>query len=131
MAYPPRPAGRSAISTMPIALPAERNAAPAFAAEAAAEAAPLSALGPPSSAYLSRIVLVSTLGGLLFGLDTGIASGMLVSLRSDLGHVLSAREQGVFVCATTVGAIAGALGAGKLADWRGRRSVSAVEGCAG
>lgn len=55
--------------------------------------------------------------------QTGAASGMLVAIRSDLGHPLSAGEQELIVSATTVGAILGSLFAGRLADWAGRKKV--------
>lgn len=55
--------------------------------------------------------------------DTGIAAGMLVAIHQDLGHTLSATEQEVIVSATTVGAIIGALVAGRLSDRLGRKKV--------
>lgn len=73
--------------------------------------------------YLGRLTAVACLGGLQFGWDTGIAAGMLVAIHEDLGHTLSAAEQEVIVSATTVGAIIGALMAGRLSDWMGRRKV--------
>lgn len=117
----------TSLSTYP-PRPLDMPGAPA-AASAEDEAALLPPPPAPSSrAYLARLTLVAALGGLQFGWDTGIAAGMLVALHEDLGHALSATEQGVFVCATTVGAIVGALVAGRLADWRGRRTVSASRG---
>lgn len=53
---------------------------------------------------------------------------MLVSIRQDLGHTLSTTEQEVIVSATTVGAIVGALVAGRLSDWLGRKKVMVISG---
>ncbi|SPO35350.1 related to myo-inositol transporter [Pseudozyma flocculosa] len=78
---------------------------------------------PSSASYLTRLVAVACLGGLQFGWDTGIASGMLVAIRGDLGHELSEGEQELIVSATTVGAIVGAVVAGRMSDWAGRKKV--------
>ncbi|KAN0061068.1 hypothetical protein ACQY0O_006803 [Thecaphora frezii] len=78
---------------------------------------------PSSTSYLARIVAVASLGGLQFGWDTGIASGMLVAIHEDLGHELTEGEQELIVSATTVGAIVGAVIAGRVADWLGRKKV--------
>lgn len=61
------------------------------------------------------------------GLDTGIISGVLVVIGSDLGgSPLTTGQEEVIVSATTVGALFGALLAGTLADWWGRKKVCAV-----
>lgn len=78
--------------------------------------------------YLGRLTAVACLLGLQFGWDTGIAAGMLVAIRDDLGHPLSAGEQEVIVSSTTLGAILGALFAGRLSDWIGRKKVMIVAG---
>lgn len=76
-----------------------------------------------SASYLARLTGVACLGGLQFGWDTGIASGMLVAIHADLGHELSEGEQELIVSATTVGAILGSIVAGRMADWLGRKKV--------
>lgn len=81
-----------------------------------------------SSTYLARLTSVACLGGLQFGWDTGIASGMLVAIHSDLGHPLSEGEQELVVSATTVGAIIGSLIAGRISDWLGRKKVMIASG---
>ncbi len=78
--------------------------------------------------YLTRLSLIACLSGLQFGMDTGVASGMLVAIHDDLGHVLSSGEQELIVSATTVGAIFGSLVAGRLADWAGRKKVMIAAG---
>ncbi|KDN39621.1 general substrate transporter [Tilletiaria anomala UBC 951] len=75
------------------------------------------------SPYLGRLALIACLSGLQFGMDTGVASGMLVAIRGDLGHTLSSGEQELIVSATTIGAIVGSIGASSLSDWLGRKSV--------
>ncbi|POX37043.1 MFS transporter [Streptomyces sp. Ru73] len=65
--------------------------------------------------------LVAALGGLLFGYDTGVISGALLTIESDFG--LSAFGSGVVVSSILVGAMAGAAAAGNLADRYGRRPV--------
>ncbi|TKY84964.1 hypothetical protein EX895_006044 [Sporisorium graminicola] len=76
-----------------------------------------------SASYLARLTGVACLGGLQFGWDTGVASGMLVAIHADLGHELSEGEQELIVSATTVGAILGSIVAGRMADWLGRKKV--------
>lgn len=73
--------------------------------------------------YLLKLSLVAGCSGLLFGWDTAIVSGMLVALKTDLGHPLTAGEQELVVSATTIGAIFGSLIAGKASDWMGRKKV--------
>ncbi|MFI9027907.1 sugar porter family MFS transporter [Streptomyces sp. NPDC053560] len=67
------------------------------------------------------VALVAALGGLLFGYDTGVISGALLTIESDFG--LTAFGSGVVVSAILVGAMAGAAAAGNLADRYGRRPV--------
>lgn len=81
-----------------------------------------SAVGKSSSSrssYLTRLTIISTLGGLLFGYDTGVISGALLYMRADL-H-LSALEEGVVVSSLLFGAAFGALMGGKVSDALGRR----------
>ncbi|KDN42873.1 hypothetical protein K437DRAFT_269288 [Tilletiaria anomala UBC 951] len=47
-------------------------------------------------------------------MDTGVVAGMLVAIKSDLGHDLSSGEQELIVSGTTVVAIIGSLSTGKL-----------------
>lgn len=51
---------------------------------------------------------------------------MLVAIKGDLGHPLSATEQEMIVSATTVGAIVGSIVASRAADWLGRKRVIVI-----
>ena len=70
--------------------------------------------------YLTRLTIVSTLGGLLFGYDTGVISGALLFIGGDL-H-LSQTEQTFVVTSLLFGAIIGAAIGGRMADAIGRRT---------
>ncbi|KAJ6090378.1 Major facilitator superfamily domain general substrate transporter [Penicillium sp. IBT 16267x] len=68
------------------------------------------------------ISIVVSLGGFLFGYDTGYISAVLVTLNTSLGHALSTGEQEMVTSLTSGGALVGAIGAGLSADKFGRRS---------
>lgn len=63
---------------------------------------------------------VTALGGLLFGYDTGVVSGALLFLKKDFGGLSSFQEE-LVTSLLLVGAVIGALTAGRLADQIGRR----------
>jgi MFS transporter, SP family, galactose:H+ symporter len=65
--------------------------------------------------------LAAALGGLLFGFHAGVVSGALFFIRDDFE--LGELEQGVLVSALALGAMPGALAAGRLADVLGRRQT--------
>ena len=67
------------------------------------------------------VAAIASLGGLLFGYDTGVISGALPFLKHDFD--LTARMQGVATSAVLVGATLGAAGAGTISDALGRRRV--------
>lgn len=55
------------------------------------------------------------------GYDTGVISAVLVSLKDDLGHELSSKEQELVTSITSGGALVGAIIAGVPADRFGRK----------
>ena len=80
-----------------------------------------SKLSPSShKTFLARLTVVATLGGLLFGFDTGVISGALLYMRTDLG-LSSVQEALVVTVLLFPGCTVGALVGGPLADRIGRK----------
>jgi MFS transporter, SP family, major inositol transporter len=73
------------------------------------------------NAYLVKLTVISTLGGLLFGYDTGVISGALPFLKADLN--LSDLQEATVVSSLLFGAMIGALIGGKLSDALGRKGA--------
>jgi sugar porter (SP) family MFS transporter len=69
---------------------------------------------------------VIALGGFLFGYDTGVISGALLFIKKDF-H-LNAFQQGSLVSVLLLGAMAGALSAGRLGSRLGRKRTIGLEG---
>jgi len=71
--------------------------------------------------FVAAIVAVATIGGFMFGYDSGVINGTQKGLEAafDLGKV----GIGINVGAILVGSSVGAFGAGRLADRIGRRGV--------
>lgn len=70
--------------------------------------------------FLIKLTIISTLGGLLFGYDTGVIAGALLTMPDDLG--LSTAQTAIVVTILLLpGAALGALFAGRVADKLGRR----------
>lgn len=84
-----------------------------------AELSGIEATAASKAAWLISITV--SLGGLLFGYDTGYISSVLVTIGTSLGHVLSSSEQELVTSLTSGGALVGAVGAGLTADRFGRR----------
>jgi major inositol transporter-like SP family MFS transporter len=78
--------------------------------------------------FLIKLTVISTLGGLLFGYDTGVISGALLYMRTDL-DLSTAQEASVVTVLLFPGAAIGALLGGKLADALGRKGSLLV--CSG
>lgn len=68
---------------------------------------------------LHQVTLVATLGGLLFGYDTGVINGALSSLKEHMA--LTPTTEGLVMGVLLVGAALGSIFGGKLADFFGRR----------
>ncbi|WP_159632811.1 sugar porter family MFS transporter [Arthrobacter sp. 8AJ] len=80
----------------------------------------MGATGSKRRGYLARLTVISTLGGLLFGYDTGVISGALLYMNDSLN--MSAVEEATVVSALLFpGAAVGALTGGRMADKLGRR----------
>lgn len=68
---------------------------------------------------ISLITLVSTIGGLCFGYDTGVIYGALIFMKNDLG--LTPLQEGLVTSFLLFGAAIGSVGGGWLSDRQGRR----------
>lgn len=71
--------------------------------------------------FVKVIAAISTIGGLLFGYDTGVIAGALLFMRGDLG--LTPFTSGLVTASLLFGAAIGAFFSGKLADKAGRRKI--------
>ncbi|WP_405667243.1 sugar porter family MFS transporter [Streptomyces sp. NBC_01166] len=77
--------------------------------------------------FLFRLTAIASLGGLLFGFDTGVISGALVYLHEDF-HLTSVTEGLVVTSLLFPGATAGALLGGPIADRVGRKKSLVMAG---
>ena len=75
---------------------------------------------------LVRVSVIAAIGGLLFGYDTGVISGALLYIKSDL-HAGSFEQQAI-VSVLLLGAMVGAVASGYLADRISRRWTKFVSG---
>lgn len=78
--------------------------------------------------FLVKLTVISTLGGLLFGYDTGVISGALLYMKDDL-ELTTFTEAVVVSSLLFPGAALGALLGGKLADSLGRKGSLLVCAC--
>ncbi|KAH8898307.1 MFS sugar transporter [Thozetella sp. PMI_491] len=76
-----------------------------------------------TSKFTWLVAITASIGGLLFGYDTGIISGALVYLGDDLGHPLSSSEKELVTSLCSAGAFVGAIVAGLSADKYGRKAA--------
>jgi len=74
-----------------------------------------------NNAFIWRLAITASLGGLLFGYDTAVISGTLSMVRIQFG--LNAVMEGWYVSSALVGCIAGVSFAGWMSDKFGRRKV--------
>ena len=85
------------------------------------------AVGRQLRRRLVLISLIATIGGLLFGYDTGVVNGALLYMGRDLR--LTPADEGLITAALLLGAALGSLLAGRLADRIGRRHTLWVLAC--
>ena len=71
-----------------------------------------------------RIASVAALGGLLFGYDSAVINGAVDSIQEDFG--IGNAELGFAVASALLGAAAGAMSAGRIADRIGRIAVMKI-----
>ncbi|KAI8318610.1 general substrate transporter [Martensiomyces pterosporus] len=79
-------------------------------------------MAAPPPRFVFFVVFCITIGGLLFGYDTGVISGALVVIEKDWDLNITQKE--FIVGGTTLGAIVGGLFAGYFADTWGRRIIT-------
>ncbi|MGP7794423.1 MFS transporter, partial [Sphingomonas sp. CLY1604] len=77
--------------------------------------------GSVNHGFIAAIVAVATIGGFMFGYDSGVINGTQKGLEAAFG--LGRLGIGVNVGAILLGSAIGAFGAGRLADAIGRRRV--------
>jgi SP family galactose:H+ symporter-like MFS transporter len=80
----------------------------------------------PAGSWRNGWALAATWGGFAFGYQLAVISGALLFLRKDLG--LGNVEQGVLVSIMPLGAMAGAIVAGRIAESLGRRRTLIADG---
>jgi MFS transporter, SP family, solute carrier family 2 (myo-inositol transporter), member 13 len=78
--------------------------------------------------YNAFLLLVSGLGGLLYGIDVGIIGGAYPYLEATSGFTPAQLSD--VVAAVLLGSVFSTLFAGVLADWLGRRTLMALSGFA-
>lgn len=83
---------------------------------------------PQKSGYSAFLLVVASLGGLLYGIDVGIIGGALPYLEAT-SH-LSPAQLSVIVAAVLLGSVFSTLFAGILADGLGRRLLMLLSGSA-
>jgi MFS transporter, SP family, major inositol transporter len=84
--------------------------------------------GASSGRFLTKLTVIATLGGLLFGYDTGVISGALLYMKDDL-HLSSFGEASVVSSLLFPGAALGALFGGRVADRLGRKRTLLLCAC--
>lgn len=78
------------------------------------------------SIFIVLSVLISSVGGIIFGYDTGIIGGAIVYIGKEFQ--INDLMQGVIVSTSLFGAMIGALAAGPFADKYGRKLILFISG---
>ena len=71
--------------------------------------------------YLVMITCIASFGGLLFGFDIAVVSGVLPFVQQQFG--LTAFEEGWFVSSALIGSIVGVFASGEFSDRFGRKKL--------
>lgn len=79
-----------------------------------------------ANAVVTRVAAIAAIGGFLFGYDTGVISGALLYIKRDFDA--SSFEQEAVVSVLLLGAAAGAILSGWLADRIGRKWTKVISG---
>ena len=81
---------------------------------------------PPAkiTGYLVLITVIASLGGLLFGFDIAVISGILPIVKEQFGF--SPAQEGWFVSSALIGSIVGVAFSGELSDRFGRKKMLAL-----
>src|SRR5579872_2115514 len=82
--------------------------------------------GVDKAGYNRLLLIVAGLGGLLYGIDVGIISGVLPYMSDTSGY--STSQLSFVVAAVLLGTVISTLFAGLLADWIGRKWLMALSG---
>ncbi|EPY50939.1 MFS myo-inositol transporter [Schizosaccharomyces cryophilus OY26] len=75
------------------------------------------------SSWIWILSTVAGISGLLFGYDTGVISGALAVIGSDLGSELSSKQRELITSATPFAALLSGITSGWLADLLGRKRL--------
>ncbi|WP_160716827.1 sugar porter family MFS transporter [Chitinophaga solisilvae] len=77
--------------------------------------------------FITGITLIAALGGLLFGFDVAVISGIITPVKTQ--YMLTSTQEGWFVSCALLGCIAGVAVSGTLSDRIGRKKVLALAAC--
>lgn len=80
-------------------------------------------INPAARKFVFTVMITSTLGGLLFGYDTGVVNGALPYMAQPDQLNLTPQLEGFVVSALLVGAAIGSVTGGRIADAIGRRKM--------
>lgn len=80
-------------------------------------------ISPAAKKFIMTVMITSTLGGLLFGYDTGVVNGALPYMAAPDQLNLTPALEGFVVSALLFGAAIGSVTGGRIADLMGRRKM--------